>query len=115
MRILLLGPTGQIGCATTNALAQTEHQVSVLTRSASAVRFPDNVTVIEQRELTPAAFKAALQGIDHAIYCIGLPEQFLFDTSLFEKVHCELLATFLDALRDSSVRRLAYLSTYVVS
>ncbi len=114
MNILLLGATGQIGYATTQALAHTSHRVSVLTRNASALRFPDNVTVIEERELTPAAFKSALQGVDHAIYCIGLPEQFLFDTSLFEKVHCELLATFLDALRNSSVRRLTYLSTYEV-
>ena len=114
MNILLLGATGQIGYATAQALAQTNHRVSVLTRSASPLRFPDNVRVIEERELTPAAFKTALQGVDHAIYCIGLPEQFLFDTSAFDEVHCELLATFLDALRNSSVRRLTYLSTYEV-
>jgi nucleoside-diphosphate-sugar epimerase len=114
MNILVLGATGQIGYAATNALARTGHKVSVLARNGSRLRYPDNVTVIERPQLTPEAFKVALQGVDHAIYCIGLPEQFLFDTSVFEEVHCELLETFLDALASSSVRRLTYLSTYEV-
>jgi nucleoside-diphosphate-sugar epimerase len=114
MNILVLGATGQIGYAATNALARTGHQVSVLARSGSRLRFPDNVTVIARPQLTAEAFKVALQGADHAIYCVGLPEQFLFDTSVFEDVHCDLLETFLEALAGSSVRRLTYLSSYEV-
>jgi nucleoside-diphosphate-sugar epimerase len=52
--------------------------------------------------------------IDHVIYGIGLPEQFLFDNSVFDRVNCQLLRTFLEALRSSGVRRLTYISTYEV-
>ena len=55
--------------------------------------------MIERRDFTPDVFKSVLSGVDHVIYGIGLPEQFLFDDSVFDKVNCELLRTFLEALR----------------
>lgn len=114
MKILVLGATGQIGYALTRALSQTEHQVSVLVRDASGHRFPDAVTVVAHGEFTPDVFRTSLSGVDHVIYGVGLPEQFLFDNSIFERVNCGLLKTFLEALRSSGVRRLTYISTYEV-
>jgi nucleoside-diphosphate-sugar epimerase len=114
MRILVLGATGQIGDALVGALAQTEHQVSVLVRKASQRQFPDGVTVLEHAEFTPEAFSLALRGVDHAIYGVGLPEQFLFDDGVFERVNCDLLRVFLEALKSSGVSRLTYISTYEV-
>ena len=70
--------------------------------------------MIERRDFTPDVFKAALSGVDHVIYGIGLPEQFQFDDSVFDQVNCQLLRTFLEALRSSGVRRLTYISTYEV-
>jgi nucleoside-diphosphate-sugar epimerase len=55
-----------------------------------------------------------LSGVDHVIYGIGLPEQFQFDDSVFDRVNCQLLQTFLEALASSGVRRLTYISTYEV-
>ena len=101
MRILLLGATGQVGQALTKGLSHTEHQVSVLVRDARDLQFPDGVTVIERRDFTPDVFKSALSGVDHVIYGIGLPEQFQFDDGVFDQVNCQLLRTFLEALRDS--------------
>ena len=114
MKVLVLGATGQIGHALTRALSQTEHQVSVLVRDASGQNFPEAITVLEHGEFTPDVLRTALGDVDHAIYGIGLPEQFLFDNSIFERVNCELLRTFLEALRSSNVRRLTYISTYEV-
>ena len=113
MRILLLGATGQIGQALADALALTEHHVSVMVRNAQAA-FPANVRVIEQREFSAAAMGAALKDTDHVIYGIGLPEQFTVDPGIFDKVNCALLGTFLGELRKSSVRALTYISTYEV-
>ena len=70
--------------------------------------------MIERRDFTPDVFKSALSGVDHVIYGIGLPEQFQFDDGVFDKVNCQLLRTFLEALRASGVRRLTYISTYEV-
>lgn len=114
MKILILGATGQVGLALTRGLSETEHQVSVLVRDASGLQFPGNVTVLEHRDFTPEVFRAALAGVDHVIYGIGLPEQFLFDSSVFDRVNRQLLATFLEALRASDVRSLTYISTYEV-
>jgi dihydroflavonol-4-reductase len=114
MKILILGATGQVGQALTNGLARGEHQVSVLVRDKSDLQFPANVTVVERADFTPDVFKAALSGIDHVIYGIGLPEQFQFDNSVFDRVNRQLLQTFLEALRSSGVRRLTYISTYEV-
>jgi dihydroflavonol-4-reductase len=114
MKILILGATGQVGQALTKGLSQTAHQVCVLVRDASGLQFPENVTVLERGDFTPDVFKAALSGVDHVIYGVGLPEQFLFDDSAFEKVNCQLLRTFLESLRSSGVRRLTYISTYEV-
>jgi len=114
MKILILGATGQIGYALTEALAKTRHRVSVLVRDASRLKFPEKVDVIERREFTQEAFASALEGVDHVIYGIGPPEQFTFDKSIFDKVNCQLLETFLDAMKASSARRLTYMSTYEV-
>ena len=114
MKILVLGATGQVGQALTNGLSQTEHQVCVLVRRASGLQFPENVTVLERADFTPDVFRAALSGVDHVIYGIGLPEQFQFDDSVFDRVNCQLLQTFLEALASSGVRRLTYISTYEV-
>jgi len=114
MKILLLGATGQIGHALAGALSQAGHQLTALVRSAAAQKFPATVTVIEQGEFTLDGFRSALGDMDHVIYGIGLPEQFLFDSSVFEKVNCDMLRVFLSALQGSGVRRLTYISTYEV-
>jgi nucleoside-diphosphate-sugar epimerase len=114
MRILLLGATGQVGHALAGALSEAGHQLTALVRSAAAQKLPATVTVIEQREFTLDGFRSALRDMDHVIYGIGLPEQFLFDNSVFEKVNLDMLRIFLSALPGSSVRRLTYISTYEV-
>src|SRR5215831_3240645 len=114
MKILLLGATGQVGHALAGALSQTDHQLTALVRSAATQKFPATVEVIEQAEFTPDSFRAALRDMDQVIYGIGLPEQFLFDNSVFEKVNCNMLRMFLSALQSSGVRRLTYISTYEV-
>jgi nucleoside-diphosphate-sugar epimerase len=114
MRILLLGATGQIGYALSMALARSEHQVSALVRRSPGLRFPDTVAVTVQPKFTQDVLARALDGADHVIYCLGLPEQFAFDTRVFETVNCELLETVLDAMRSSRVRKLTYISSYEV-
>ena len=114
MKILVLGATGQIGFALTSALARTDHDVSVLVRRVSGQPFPDSVSVIEQPAFSAAVFSSALQGVDHVIYAIGLPEQFLFDDREFDQANCEILNVFLGAMLQSRVRSLTYLSTYEV-
>ena len=112
--ILIIGATGQIGYTLTTALAKTEHQLSVLVRDGSRLTFPERVNVIESAVFDTAAFHRALTNIDHVIYGVGLPEQFLIDDTLFDQINRGLLQRFLAALRVSETCCLTYISTYEV-
>jgi dihydroflavonol-4-reductase len=114
MKVLLVGATGQIGYALTQALSKTGHQVSILVRDKNKLLFPASVRIIEFKEFTAAAFRQALVDVDHVIYGAGLPAQFLPDDTLFDRVNYALLERFLGELKDSKVRDLTYISTYEV-
>ena len=114
MRILLIGATGQIGYSLAQALAQTTHHITVLVRDRSKRPFPKAVHVIESRALNPQAFCRALSGIDHVIYSTGLPEQYVPDTNVFERVNLDLFKTFLAEMANADASALTYISTYEV-
>jgi nucleoside-diphosphate-sugar epimerase len=114
MKILLIGATGQIGYALTQALAASGHQLTVMVRRLPLPTFAANVQVHQEAEFTHAAFCQALQGVDTVIYGVGLPEQFAFDTGIFDQVNLDLFSQFLAALETTPVRRLVYISTYEV-
>jgi dihydroflavonol-4-reductase len=114
MKILLIGATGQIGFALTRALSRTSYQISILIRDKHKLTFPENIKVVEANPFTTVAFHQAIQDMDYIIYAAGLPEQFSFDTHVFNRVNYNLFKTFLQSMQQSSVRRLIYISTYEV-
>ncbi|MFC1976154.1 NAD-dependent epimerase/dehydratase family protein [Chloroflexota bacterium] len=114
MKILLIGATGQIGFALTQALAKTEHHLSILVRNKRKLPFPDNINIIETADFNAHAFKTALAGAEHVIYGVGLPEQFLFDDTVFEQINYGLLKIFLEEFRKTGLKSLTYISTYEV-
>ena len=110
MKILLIGATGQIGHALTNALSKTAHQTSILVRNKHQLVFPENISIFEAEIFTPDVFQQALHDIDCVIYGVGLPEQFSFDDQLFQRVNYGLFKTFLNALKGSRAFKKATLS-----
>lgn len=114
MRILLIGATGQIGSALLRVLAGTPHDVRALVRDESRVGPSQGVEILARRPFTQVVFERALEDVDHVIYGVGLPEQFVFDPSIFQRVNYGLLRQFLFALAQSPCRRLTYISTYEV-
>ena len=114
MRVLLIGATGQIGTALLHALTEASFDVRVLIRDKSRLDCPQGVDVLSQRPFSQDVFRRALEGIDHVIYGVGRPEQFLFDPSDFRRVNYGLLRRFLPTLAQSSCEHLTYISTYEV-
>jgi nucleoside-diphosphate-sugar epimerase len=114
MNILVIGATGQIGYAVTKMLCNTNYQVSVLVRNQNKLHFPDSIKINEQKEFNHESYQNILKDIDCVIYSVGLPEQFIFDDRIFEKVNCKLFEEFLEALKNSNVKNLIYISTYEV-
>ena len=70
--------------------------------------------MVVEPEFSDEAFSGVLRDAECAVYVIGLPEQFAFDTAVFDRVNRGLLNTFLFALKASPVRRLVYISTFEV-
>ena len=113
MKWLLVGATGQIGFALAHAMAREGHDLTVLVRDGR-LPFPDAVKVVQAPAFTAQAFRQALDGVDAVIYGVGIPEQFAFDTQVFDRTNLDIFRSFLGELEQSSVRRLVYLSTYEV-
>jgi nucleoside-diphosphate-sugar epimerase len=111
MKNLLLGGTGQIGYGLVQALASSGHDTTVLVRSTKGLSFPASIKVIVEPIFTEQIFERALSGVDCAIYGIGLPEQFTFDSEVFAQVNLGLLRSLLNALQRTPVRRLIYTSS----
>lgn len=114
MKVLVIGATGQIGSALLHALAESSFGVTALVRGEPPARLPGGVKFLVSNPFTQMAFEEALEGVDQVIYGVGLPEQFLFDPSTFERVNYGLLRQFLSALARASCRHLTYISTYEV-
>ncbi len=114
MRILILGATGQIGYSLSGELARTMHDLRVLVRDRAKQEFPETCEVLESPSFDGQAFRRALQGVDHVIYCVGLPEQYLPDTSVFTRVNLDLLKAFLAEMAQAGPSSLTYVSTYEV-
>lgn len=113
MKWLLVGATGQIGYALAHAMAREGHELTVLVRDGR-LSFPEAVRVVMAPTFTPEAFRQALEGVDAVIYGVGIPEQFAFDTQVFEQINLDIFRSFLVELEKTPVRRLVYLSTYEV-
>jgi nucleoside-diphosphate-sugar epimerase len=115
MNILLIGATGQIGFALARKLAASSgHKLTVLVRDGARLGFAPGVRVLQAPAFEGEVFARALAGQDLVVYSVGLPEQFVAEPDTFDRVNHRLFASFLQALRASTVRRLVYVSTYEV-
>ncbi|ELY48781.1 NAD(P)H-binding protein [Natronorubrum bangense] len=71
MNVLVTGATGFVGRQLVDAmLTETDHDVTVLVRDATAYEPPGDVTVVEGNVLEPGGFEASLEQIDVAYYLI---------------------------------------------
>ncbi|TQQ81227.1 NAD-dependent epimerase/dehydratase family protein [Halonotius terrestris] len=69
MRVLVTGATGFVGSNLVDALVDTDHEVTVLTRDRDRYDGPDAVRVVEGNVLEPGSFDDALD-VDAAFYLI---------------------------------------------
>jgi nucleoside-diphosphate-sugar epimerase len=113
LKWLLIGATGQIGYALAHAMARQGRDLTVLVRD-KRLAFPSNVKVLQAPAFDASALRQALQGVDAVIYGVGIPEQFAFDTQIFDQINLGIFRSFLTELEATPIRRLVYLSTYEV-
>jgi len=112
MKILVTGATGMVGAAIVHRLVQ-QHEVHALVRSENRARaiLPAECRLVPGDVTDPSSLEGAVNGCELVFHAAGLPEQWLKDVSIFEKVNVQGTRNILEASRNAGVRRVVYTST----
>jgi nucleoside-diphosphate-sugar epimerase len=111
--VLVTGATGKVGNAVARALHARGDHVRVLARTpakASAV-LPDDVEVVRGDVTEPGSVRAAVEGCELVFNAVGIPEQWVNDEAVFERVNARGTENVVRAAREAGVRRVVHTST----
>ncbi|MCB9662733.1 MAG: NAD-dependent epimerase/dehydratase family protein [Alphaproteobacteria bacterium] len=113
MRVVVTGATGGIGHAATTALRARGDDVRVVVRDLdrAAPLLPDGVEAVLGDLLDPASLDDAIDGADLVVHAAGMPEQWVRDPAIFDRVHRLGTRHVLDAARRAKVFRVLHVST----
>src|SRR4051812_18903700 len=113
MRALVTGVTGKVGNAVARALAARGDEVRVLVRDPQrAARWvPEGATPLRGDVTEPASLAQAVEGCELVFNAMGLPEQWLADEAMFERVNARGTENVVRAAREAGVRRVVHTST----
>ncbi len=113
MRVLLTGATGKVGNALARALAERGDDVRALVRDPARARelLPAGVEAVRGDVTEPDSVAVAAKGCELVFNAMGIPEQWLADSSLFERVNAEGTRAVAAAARAAGARRLIHTST----
>jgi dihydroflavonol-4-reductase len=113
VRALVTGATGKVGGATARALLARGDEVRALVRdpARAADLLPAGVELAEGDVTEPASLAAAVAGCELVFNAMGLPEQWVRDEHIFERVNARGTENVILAARDAGVRRVVHTST----
>jgi dihydroflavonol-4-reductase len=113
MRVLVTGATGKVGNAVAGALADRGDDVRALVRDVARARelLPPGVEAVKGDVTDPGSVAAAVAGCELVFNSMGIPEQWLGDESLFDRVNADGTRVVAKAARAAGVRRLVHTST----
>jgi dihydroflavonol-4-reductase len=113
MRALVTGVTGKVGNAVTRALAARGDEVRVLVRDLERARrwIPEGVEAVTGDVTDRASLAAAAEGCEVVFNAMGLPEQWLADDAMFERVNARGTENVVRAAREAGARRVVHTST----
>lgn len=111
--ILVTGATGLVGNAVATRLAERGDRVRALVRDPGRARgmLPEGVELARGDVTEPETVVAACAGAELVFHAAGLPEQWMRDESIFDRVNRGGTRTVLRAARDAGVSRVVYTST----
>ena len=113
MKILVTGATGKVGHAVAEALAARGDDVRALVRDVErGMRvLPEGVEPVQGDVTDRRSLDAAVEGCELVFNAMGIPEQWLADESLFDRVNAGGTKAVADAARAAGVRRMIHTST----
>jgi dihydroflavonol-4-reductase len=111
--VLVTGATGKVGNAVARALHARGDDVVVLAREPDRARgvLPAGVGVSRGDVTDPASVRAAAEGCEVVFNAMGIPEQWVADEGVFERVNARGAETVARAAREAGARRMVHTST----
>ena len=113
VRVLVTGATGKVGGATARALLERGDEVRVLVRNPDRARtvLPTGVEAHRGDVTEPETIAPAVDGCELVFNAMGLPEQWVEDESIFDRVNAQGTENVIRAARTAGVRRVVHTST----
>jgi dihydroflavonol-4-reductase len=113
VKVLVTGATGKIGNSIACALGRADHEVRALVRDpgrAASLLSPD-FELVRGDVTDPGTLGPAVEGCEVVFNAMGLPEKWLADETLFERVNAQGSANLARAAAAARVRRFVHTST----
>ena len=116
MRVLVTGATGKVGFAIANALLERGDRVRALVRdlTRAAGILPAGIEPIRGDVTDAGSLAAAVEGCELVFNSMGMPEQWVRDESIFDRVNAVGSAEVARAAKRAGVRRFVHTSTHDV-
>jgi dihydroflavonol-4-reductase len=112
-RVLLTGATGTVGHAIARELVRRGRRIRALVRTPERARalLPDTIELSAGDVTDPASVRRAMEGCDAVYHASGLPEQWLADPTVFQRVNVEGTRHLVEAALAQGVGSFVYTST----
>ena len=116
MKVLVTGATGKVGNAVSRKLIERGDEVVALVRNpdAAAGVLPDGVGAVQGDVRDTEACRRAAEGAEAVFNCMGIYEQWLRDTGVFDAVNAEGARNVVEAAKAAGARRVVHTSTFDV-
>jgi nucleoside-diphosphate-sugar epimerase len=116
MKVLVTGATGKVGHAVAAALVGRGDEVRALVRdpARAAAILPAGAEPVVGDVTDLASLPPAVAGCEVVFNAMGLPEQWVRDETVFDRVNAQGSLALARAARDAGVRRLVHTSTHDV-
>ncbi len=116
MRILVTGATGKIGSSVAKRLLERGDRVVALVRHPERARalLAPAVELARGDVTAPASLRAAAEGVDAVVSCMGIFEQWTADPDLFNRVNAAGARDVVRAAREAGASRVVHTSTFDV-
>ncbi len=116
MRVLVTGATGKVGYAIASASLARGDQVRALVRDSkrAATILPAGIEQIEGDATDADSLAAAVEGCELVFNAMGMPEQWVKDEGIFDRVNAQGSGALAAAAKRAGVRRFVHTSTHDV-
>src|SRR5919204_3734401 len=116
MRVLVTGATGKVGHAIAAALLDRGESVRALVRdpARAASILPAGLEPLKGDATDPDSLAAAVEGCELVFNAMGMPEQWVKDEGIFDRVNAQGSGALAAAAKRAGVRRFVHTSTHDV-